>query len=350
MTDFEFLSQPGRKVAFRYECLDRTDQYRFPVSVSDCSITYDSLSELKSSARFSMPDNPSVDFLNDRIRVVCTVTVGAEAREYPLGVYLLSSPARNTNGLSVVRDIEGYSKLQIYADDLVESRYIVAVGTNIVNEIIRLLGTFKYRIPSSALTLATNREWEIGTSKLKIINDLLETINYTSLRVGNDGHFESEVYVLPADRPVDFAYLNIPGGVLGTDVTDDLDLFSVPNVFVRYIDNPDVPALRSVYINDNPYSPSSTVNRGRNITSCEKVDDVADQATLDAIARRDAANASQVYSHVSFSTAIMPIHGYMNTIRLRHKTVDGIYQETGWEIDCRAGEMMRHTVRKVVQV
>jgi hypothetical protein len=250
----------------------------------------------------------------------------------------------------VTRDIEGYSKLQIYADDLVESRYIVTSGTNVVNEVIRLIGVTQYRIASSTLTLATNREWEIGTSKLKIINDLLEAINYASLRVANDGYFESGVYVLPADRTVDFAYLNIPGGVLGTDVTDDLDLFSVPNVFVRYVDNPDVPALRSVYINDNPYSPSSTVQRGRNITSCEKVDDVADQTTLDAITRRDAANASQVYSHVTFPTAIMPIHGYMNTIRLQHQTVDGIYQETGWEIDCKAGEMMRHTVRRVVQV
>lgn len=350
MTDFELLSQPGRTVSFRYECLDKTDKYRFSVSVTACSVTYSALSELKSSARITMPDNPDIDYINDRIRVICVVIVGTEKREYPLGTFLLSSPARNTDGTSVTREIEGYSKLQVYADDLVESRHIVTAGTNVVNEVIRLIGTTQYRIPSSTLTLSTDREWEIGTSKLTIINDLLETINYTSLRVANDGCFESDVYVLPADRAVDFAYMDILGGVLSLELSDDLDLFSVPNVFVRYIDNPDAAALRSVYVNDNPHSPSSTVNRGRRITSCEKVDDVADRVTLDAITRRDAANASQIYSHVTFETAIMPIHGYMNTIRLRHKTVDGIYQETGWEIDCKAGEMMKHTVRKVVQV
>jgi hypothetical protein len=297
-----------------------------------------------------MPDHPDVDFSNDRIRVVCVVTALGEVREYHLGTYLLSSPARNTDGGSVTREIEAYSKLQVYADDLVESRYIVTAGTNVVNEVIRLLGVNQYRIPSSPLTLSTSREWEIGTSKLTIINDLLETINYTSLRVSNDGFYEASVYILPADREVDFMYLDVPGSVLGAELQDDLDLFSVPNVFVRYVDNPDCAAFRSVYVNDNPFSPSSTVSRGRRITSCEKVDDVADQETLDAITRRDAANTSQIYSHVTYETAIMPIHGYMNTIRLRHKTVDGIYQETGWEITCKAGEAMTHTVRKVVRV
>lgn len=351
MTDFAFLSQGGREVSFRYDLFDRNDLFKKQLyTVQECTVSYDALSELKSSARLVMADDSSVDYANDRIRVSCSVRIRAESRSFPMGTFLLSSPARSISDTVVTRDIEAYSKLQIYKDDKVESRWVVSRGTNVVNEVIRLLGTNRYRLPSSGLTLAADREWEIGTDKLTIINDLLEVINYTSLRVSPDGYFEAEPYVLPSERAVDFAYLDDRSSVIGRALSDDIDLFSVPNVFVRYVDNPDAAPLRSVYVNDNPYSPTSTVSRGRRITSCEEVRDVADQTTLDEIARRDAAAASQVYSNVTFETAIMPVHGYLNTIRLHAGGVDGIYQETAWELPCAAGAMMTHTVRKVVQV
>lgn len=351
MTDFEFLSQEGRTVSYRYELLDKNDMYqRELTTVLECTINYDAESDLKVSANINMGDDADVDYANDRIRVVCIVQCGGERREYPLWTFLLSSPARESDGTVAERDIEAYSKLQIYTDDKVESRHIVTRGTNIVNEVIRLLGGKTYRIPDSALTLVTDREWEIGTSKLEIINDLLETINYTSLRVTADGYFETEPYVLPTDRPVDYAYIDDGVCLLGRSITDDIDLFSVPNVFVRYVDNPDAEPLRSVYINDNPYSPSSTVARGRRITSCEEVKDVADQATLDELTRRAASTASQIYSNVTFVTGAMPIHGDTNIIRLRHGLLDGKYEEVAWELPCAAGEVMTHTVRKVVQV
>ncbi|WNX85259.1 hypothetical protein RWV98_02995 [Agathobaculum sp. NTUH-O15-33] len=351
MTDFEFLSQRGRTVSYRYELLDKSDMYRRDLTtVINCTITYDAESDLKVSANIEMGDDQDVDYANDRIRVVCVVQCGGERREYPLWTFLLSSPARESDGTVAERNIEAYSKLQVYADDKVESRHIVTRGTNVVNEVIRLLGVKTYRLPASGLTLATDSEWEIGTPKLEIINGLLETINYTSLRVAADGYFEAEPYVLPADRTVDFAYIDDGVNLLGRSVVDDFDLFSVPNVFVRYVDNPDADPLRSVYVNDNPHSPSSTIARGRRITSCEQVKDVADQATLDDLTRRAASTASQIYSSVTFTTGAMPVHGFANIIRLRHGLLDGKYEEISWELPCLAGELMTHTARKVVQV
>lgn len=351
MTDFEFARQSGRKLTWRYDALDKDEVWKKTLhTVQSCIINYDSLSTLKASARIKMRDDPDIDFANDRIRVTCIVTCGDVTREYAVGTYLICAPARTVEEYVAVRDIEAYSKLQIYEDDKVENRYILRQGTNIVNEVIRILGTKAYKITASEKTLQTDREWEIGTSKLTIINDLLEVVNYTSLRVSASGVFEADPYILPADRPVDFAYLDDCNSILSPDVTDDIDLFSVPNVFVRYTNDPDAQLLRSIYVNDNPFSPTSTVSRARRITSCEEVQDIADQETLDGITRRDAALASQVYSNVTFGSGIMPLHGYLNTIRLKCGDINGRYQETAWEIPCAAGEQMKHTVRKVVQV
>ena len=62
-------------------------------------------------------------------------------------------------------------------------------------------------------------------------------------------------------------------------------MYGVPNVVIRYLDNPDGPPLRSIYKNDNPESIVSTVRRGRQIVDVESVEDIADQDTLDAYTR-----------------------------------------------------------------
>ena len=352
MTDFDFLHRNGRMLTFRYELYSKEGAFKKTLTgVVSAVVTYNSLSALKRSAKITMEDDPAVDYVNDRIRVLCDVMACGETRTYPLGTFLISAPARANEDGTATREMECYSKLQVLLDDKIETRYVVRRGTNVVNEVIRLVSVSgEHHITPSALTLAADREWEMGTDKLTIANDLLAVINYTSLRVDAADAFEATPYILSADRPVEFAYLEGKGSVLGRTISDDLDFFNAPNVFVRYTDNPDADALRSVYVNDNPLSPTSTVCHGRRITSCEKVDDVADQATLDAITRRDAISAAQIYSHVEFATAIMPLHGYMNTVRLHCGAIDGIYEETEWEITCDAGAEMTHKARKVVEV
>lgn len=346
-----FLKCNGRRISFRYELYDKDSVFKKMLdTVQNCRITYNSLSTLKYSANLTMTEDGDVDYFNDQIRVVCIVKKGSTNMEFPLGMFLISSPGRNIKSNSITRSIDMYSRIQILNDQKVESRYFVQAGVNIVSEVIRLLGTHLYRISPSSKTTAVSREWEIGTPYITVINDLLDSINYTSLRVGADGYFEATPYVLPQDREVEIEYMDDIDSVLSPDMNDELDLFDVPNVFVRYTNNAEGENIVSRYENTNPESPTSIPSRGRRIVSCESVE-AADISALTEITRRAASDASQVYNHVTFSTAIMPIHSYMNALFLRHKEIiSGRYIETSWELECKAGAMMSHTARRIINV
>lgn len=348
----DFLKQNGRKVSFRYELLDKNDVHIKDIStITRCVVRYSSLSQLKTSAEISMREDNSINYQTDRIRPICIISKGNQSMEFPLGIFLISSPSRGIKNTMITREMQLYSKLLLYSEDRVDNRYYVTKGTNVIAEVKRLLGTPKLTIPDSAYTTSTNREWEIGTSKLSIINDLLDSANYTSLRVDVDGYFIAEPYVLPSDREVEIEYVDDIKSVLSPNMAEKLDLFNIPNKFIGYTNDPDAPALRSVYTNSNPESITSTTYTGRTKVEPIEVLDTVSQSVLDEMVLRAAYNASQVYSHVEFETAIMPIHDYMNVIYLKHKDIlQGKYTETNWEINCKAGTYMKHTARKVVSI
>ena len=348
----DFLKQNGRTVSFKYELLSSDDVYIKDLStVTRCVVRYSSLTQLKSSAEISMREDNSINYLTDRIRPVCIISKGERTMEFPLGIFLISSPNRDINNRFITREMQLYSKLYIYKGDMVDTRYTLVKGTNVIAEVKRLLNTFKITIPDSDYVTSTNREWEIGTSKLEIINDLLDTANYTSLRVSVDGYYVADPYILPSDREIDIEYVDDIKSVLSPNMTDELDLFNVPNKFIGFTNNPDSEPLRSVYTNDNPGSVTSTVNVGIIKATQVEVTDAVSQGVLDERVKRSAYNASQVYSHIDFKTAIMPIHGYMDTIYVKHKDIlQGKYTETSWEIECKAGALMSHRARKVVVI
>lgn len=347
-----FLKQNGRKVSFRYELLDKNDVYKKDLNtITRCVVRYSSLSQLKVSAEISMREDNEVNYQTDRIRPICIISRGHDVREFPLGIFLISSPNRDIKNTLITRDIQLYSKLHLYSEDGVDNRYYVAKGTNVIAEVKRLLNTHKLVIQDNAYVTSTNREWEIGTSKLEIINDLLDSVNYTSLRITTDGYFVAEPYILPSEREVEIEYVDDIKSVLNPNMAERIDLFNVPNKFIGYTNNPDAPMLRSVYTNTNPESITSTTYTGRVKTELIEVMDAVSQSVLDEMVLRSAYNASQIYAHVDFYTAIMPIHDYMNTLYIKHKDIlQGKYTETNWEIECKAGAYMKHTARKVVMI
>ena len=132
------------------------------------------------------------------------------------------------------------------------------------------------------------------------------------------------------------------------ETSSTLDSYEVPNVIVAICSNPDMAQeLRSIYTNDNPASPLSTVSRGRKIVRVDTLDSVASQADLDAYVQRAAFEAGQIYEEIQFSTLLMPIHEYSDVLMIQHPEISGVYQETGWSMDLESGEMT-HNCRRLV--
>lgn len=339
----------NRELDFEYELYSKDNIFKKMLyNVESARVDYGSLTRLKSSARITMTEDSEIDYLSDMIKIICVINNKRDA----IGQFLLSSPKRKISDVETIRDCECYSKLKILDDEKIETRYTALAGTNAVNEVKRLIGnSYPFSIPDSALTTSTDKDWEIGTPKLDIINDLLAVINYNSLSVDNNGVFISSPYVLPTDREIQVIYEDNEYSTIYTDLEEDIDLYDVPNVIVRYTNSAEInPPLIASYENNNPSSPTSTINRGRKITSAAAVSDVADLQTLQLIAKKNAYESNDRYSHVEFKTAINPVHGYLTCIQLKAYDINNKYIESEWSIDCKTGGEMHHRARRIINI
>jgi hypothetical protein len=344
---------------FRYDLLNNEDIKIGEVLAQSGRVALDSLGEIKRTAGFRITEQEGqdIDWLNDRIQpVFCLQMPDKGFAEWPLGIFLLPSPDRKDENNKIKRDIEAYDTSQILKEDKFTDRYRIAAGTKYTDAITTLLNSseiWKVRIIAHTGTLAADKEFEIGTSKLQAINQLLTEINYTSLWVDENGYFVSQPYALPTTQETEYEYRNDDISIIHPGSAETLDIFALPNKWVRYISNPDKGVtLRSEYVNDLSSSPTSTVNRGRTIVDIESVDDIYDQTTLDAYVKRVAYEKSQVYAKFDFSTALMPHHSFLDSLFIEH-TLYGIsdkYIESSWSMELQTNGRMTHSCRKVIQI
>lgn len=341
---------------FRYYLLDKYDQPKLPGNSSTNrlwnvlggDISYNSLGRLKSSLAVKIRDEPglNIDYMNDRIKVICSI----DNVEYPLGIFLISSPNRDISGIEIIRNLTCYSKLKILDNDKVLNRYYVPSGANVVNQVIMLLGDEPYEITPSNATTSKAHEWEIGTSKLDVINELLDVINYVALIPGSDGKFISYPYKVPSERIHTIEYIEGIDSIISPNMTEDIDFFDVPNIFVRYTNDIDIsPPIIATYPLQKGDEPITIDGRPPNV-SAESVEDISSQDALYAKCKQDAYNSRSVYSHLEFFTAINPLHSYLDCIWVKVGDIDYKYIETSWSFELKAGDLMKHTCRRVVNL
>lgn len=356
------MKSGSRTMQYRYDHLNAQNVYIEPLtSVYACTVANDALAVLKRTATISILDNTSINFLTDRIKpwahLVMPASLGGPGFvEWPLGVFLLSSPERKLKKGIVTRDITAYDQLWLLQQNAIQNRYSIAAGVVYTTAIATLLAsyTFAISITPSALTLPAGMEWAPGTTYLQILNDLLAAINYKSATFDENGQLTCTPYVLPSLRSSEFTYATGPESVMLSDeIDDDIDLFDVPNVFILIKSDADATPLVGTYTNSNPASPTSTVSRGITIADVQTEVDAADQPTITALAANAAFEASQVYQTESFNTPAMPMHSDSDilTLTVGNLAISGAkFSETAWEMPLKAGAEMTHSIRRVVAV
>jgi hypothetical protein len=348
-----------RSFTFRYERLGSDNSYLGDLSnVLAGSVEQNWLADIKRIAKFVLRDDGTVNFLQNRIRPIVRLALppfrNNDFVEWPQGVFLLSTPKRKSSPTNVVtRDVEGYDATKVYIDDKVITRYTAAAGTVCTTAISTLLGSIPKNVVASTLTLPVAKEWPPGTTKLKIIGDLIADINYQSLSFDEDGVAIVRPYISPDSRPEEYTYADDKDGVVIPDPEQELDLFDIANSWVLVVSDPDrASPLIATYTNNDPASPTSTVSRQRTITDYREEQEAASQAVLDAKVARMAFEASQIYEAVDFQTAFMPIHSGNDVYRIVYDTlaINAKYVEHTWSLELKAGTEMKHRARRVVDV
>lgn len=345
----------NREVSFRYDLLNYNETKIGELQSLGGSLGLNSLAQIKRKGRLQFKENElnDVDWLNDKVQPVFILN---KTYEFPLGVFMISSPSRSLKNKSIYRSVECFDTSLILLEDKFDTRYRIVEDTNYItaiNSIIGSAGIWKINIPHIDAKVKTDREFEIGTSKLEAVNYLLQEVNYTSIWVDELGNFTASPYILPNDRIVEYSYKNDDMSIILSDTSvEEMDLFSVPNKWVIVATNPEVEPMVSRYTNENGASATSTVSRKRTIVDYREVDDIANQGILNEYTRRIAYESSNVYGKFLFDTAIMPHHSYMNCLFCEHTDLDikNKYIETSWEMELEAGGKMSHNARRVIQV
>lgn len=344
----------ARTISYRYDRLDELNTFVESLdAVLDGSVSNNALADIKRTAKFTLLDDGGINYLRDRIQPWARLGMPDGGYvEWPLGVFLLATPERVLSPEGVVtREVEAYDQLLILEQDRLADRYSIAAGTVYTAAI----ATFVFGIPAaivpSTLTLPAAMEWEPGTTRLRVLNDLLSAINYDSAWFNERGVLVCQPYQSPAVRSPEYEYATDEASVIRGDVTQTLDLFDVPNRFVLVKSEADQAPLTSIYTNTSDSSPTSTVSRGRTITDF-RTDDAANQATLDAKAARLAFEASQIFENVKVTTAAMPMHSNADvlTLNIPELAVGAKFSEHSWDLPLRVGASMTHTMRRVVTV
>jgi hypothetical protein len=345
--------------AFRYDVLDSSRMLLGTLDgVRSGRVDYNRLGDIHRTGQFVftdpvvLPSGAPVNFASDLLRPVAILTVPDVGQvEFNLGVFLMSSSTRQaTPDGSVVRVVDGYDQRAALLGDKVTTRYTVASGTVVTTAVESLLSGFTTNITTSATGTPRAMDWDPGTSKQRIIDDLLALLNYEPVHFDSSGTAVCRPYVDPGSRAPVWVYAAGAVSILGQDTAVELDLFDVPNSWLLVVSNPDQSVLTASYTNTNPASATSTASRGRTITDYRTGVEAANQGALDAMLARVVFEASQLVETVTFTGGFNPLHGHGDTVRVTDPSlgVDTVYAERAWSLTLTAGVPMMHTARRVV--
>ena len=323
----------------------------YPSSGSSPTIRMNTTGEIKMSLSGSFVDpEGAVDWLSDQIRVELVI----DGVSSPVGVFLPASVRYVEDSASKSVNVEAFDRCWILKDTVVDGLYFIPSGTNYVTAINTLLASASIALisatPTTAVLAEDREDWEMGTSYLTIINQLLSEINYKPLWFNHDGVAIIEPKSTPSAENIQHTLddTNVQSLML-PEINRSMDIYKAPNVFVCVCSNPDketVMIARSE--NVNPESPLSISRRGRRIVQLTNVDNIASQAELQEYADQLRDKSMISAETINVTTALLPSYGVEDITAIRYKDFSAVCVEKAWAMSLQVGGNMTHTLERVV--
>ena len=231
-------------------------------NVKSCSISRDSDAGTLGSASINITESVGECYVR-----IYLITIQNETKErHPLGTFLVQTPSTSFDGKVRNLSMDAYTPLLELKETKPPLGYSVRKGTNIMT-IARQLTQENTRAPvvpaSCDTNLFSNFVAETDDSWLTFLTDLLLNAKY-SYDLDEMGRIlfapEQDTASL---QPV-WTYNDDNSSILYPNLNMDHDLYGIPNV-VEVIYSHGNGYYYSRVVNDDPNSPTSTVNRGREI-------------------------------------------------------------------------------------
>lgn len=220
----------GRTESYRFELLDTEDRILGPLDgVLGGKVDLSTSATVRGSGSLDvvLPRDANLDLLSHRVRVSYEWDGGV----VPLITALPSVPAEDFGGTSKRLTIALKDKLSILDGDAFGYSYAIPAGANLVAAVHAiLLSAGQTALIEASDATSGGRTWDPNESKLRIINDLLDAANYSSLFADGLGRFRALPYVEPHARPLMWHFEDTPGrGSYLPEFTRNFDPYSVVN-------------------------------------------------------------------------------------------------------------------------
>lgn len=342
-----------RELDFRYTILRNGADYCTidPVTGTMPTITMLDSGEIKTTlmGTFYDPGN-RVDWLTDEIQPVIII----DGVPHKLGIYLPGTVEYFKDDTSKTVTIEAYDRCWRVQTRCAETLRFFAEGLNYLDVAVSLLtdaGITSVAKVNTDHSLTEDREdWNIGTSNLSIVNELLGEINYKQLWFDADGAARLEPAAQMNAEHIQHTFddtnvrsLMIPG------IRKSTDIYAAPNVFLCVCSNADKSGpMTAIAENTNPQSPLSLARRKRRITQVVNVNNIASQAELLVYAKRLVTGSMMRGETINVETCLLPGFGVNDVVGIRYGDYMAICVERAWTMNLGVGGTMQHTLERVI--
>ena len=276
-------------------------------TVKTATFSYDSEIETLGSATIDVTDSVGESYIRGYLK---TIQNGV-TEKFPLGTMLAQTPSSSFNGKVLSVSMDSYTPLMELKEKRPPLGYTVRKGTRIMEAAYNLIRD-RVRVPvimaDSTMTLEVDFVANTDDTYLSFVMDLIKNANY---ELGLDAM--GNVLFLPKQetsslQPV-WTFDDSNSSILYPDITMDHDLYGIPNV-VEVIYSYGSQFKREVVTNDDPNSPTSTINRGREIIYRDTNPSLAGYTTdgqIKEYAERLLKDLSTVEYSVKYTHAYCPV-------------------------------------------
>ena len=292
----------------------------------------------------------AADWYADEIQPVLII----DGVEHSLGIFAAATVTPRITQTGRTLRIEAYDRCWRVRDVYTTTRKYFAAGTKYTTAIENLLTGvdlgYVITTPNSATLTEAREDWDIGTSVLTIVNELLGEINYNPLWFNEAGAAILEPASLPTAENIEHTLDgdNVRSLIL-PQLSQETDVYSAPNVFTCICSNPDkTEPWTKTAENNNPQSPLSIMRRGRRIMQVVHLNNIASEAELQAYADR-LRNESMLGSEtIRVSTGLLPGFGVADVVALHYGEINALCIERAYTMELCVGGTMQHILEKVV--
>ena len=224
------------------------------INIISGSITKNATSDLVESADLTVNEDIGTE---KWVRVYMVAEQSGAKERVPLFTGIVSSPSRNIKGNTETRKLDCYSVLKVAADILLPVGWFAPARTN-GGELIKILLSdlpCPVELDEGSPTIISSFVAGNKDSKLSVAQEIAKAIDW-QIKVLGDG----SVRICPKPQTISGTFDNIENDIIETSVTDNRDIFSIPNVLRVTLDG-----STATVRDDDPDSIYSTVNRGREI-------------------------------------------------------------------------------------